>query len=171
MGGSPSDTSEVVIAVYVIAIAVVVLVLFGAYRSLAGAPSRAIDSTVLLTALHGQLRRSLAALSMRLEAADGSGDSAPDAARDGRKVSAAVQQTLDRLPAPESDDSRDAAARTLLAAAAEDMAWAWRMIESQVISPAIVAAATALADHAAECCDQAEGLLVTRPAGEPREGA
>jgi hypothetical protein len=149
----------------------VVLVLFGAYRSLGGAPARTIDSTVLLTALHGQLRRSLAALSMRLEEADPSGDSAPDAARDGRKVSAAVQQTLDRLPPPQSYDSGDAAARTVLAAAAEDMAWAWRMIEALAISPAILVAVTALADHAAECCDQAEALLATPPSGEPREGA
>jgi hypothetical protein len=149
---------------------VVVLGLFAAYRSL-GAPSRTVDSTLLLTALHGQLRGSIAALAKRLEADDPSGEPASDAARDGRKVSAAVQQTLDRLPPADSYDARDAAVRVVLAAAAEDTAWAWRMIEAQAVSPAIVAAATTLAGHAAECCDEAEALLVAAPSSEPGEGA
>jgi hypothetical protein len=144
----------------------VVLFLFGAYRSLGGAPPKATDSSVLLRSLHGQLRASVAALLTELDASgERSGES--DAARDGRKVSAAVQQTLDRLPPPALLDNHDATARTLLAAAAEDTAWAWRMILVSAISPAVTSAATALADHAAECCEQAAPLLVASPAGEP----
>lgn len=94
-----------------------------------------------------------------------------DSARDGRRVSAAVQQTLDRLaPAAELDDN-DATARTLLAAAAEDTAWAWRMLQAGgAASPGLTAAVTALADHAADCCDEALRLL-TIPAGEPVDRA
>ncbi len=94
-----------------------------------------------------------------------------DAARGGRKVSAAVQQTLDRLPPHEPLDNRDATARTLLAAAAEDAAWAWRMIQAPSASPALAEAARALAGHAAECCDQAEPLLRSALLGEPGDGA
>ncbi|MDQ6856235.1 MAG: hypothetical protein M3Z57_04085 [Candidatus Dormibacteraeota bacterium] len=148
---------------------VVVLFLFGAYRSLGGAQPKPTDSAVLLRALHGQLRTSLAALVAELDSPGERGKES-DAARDGRKVSSAVQQTLDRLAPPAGLDNRDATARTLLAAAAEDSAWAWRMISAPLVSPAVTAAATALADHAAACCDQAGPLLEASALGEPSDG-
>ena len=156
-----------------LAIVVVILLLVAAYRSLGGATPKASDSAVLLTALHGQLRTSLAALTAELDAGPPAGE-APvdsDAARDGRKVSAAVLQTLDRLRPPQPLDTSDATARTLLAAAAEDAAWAWRLIQAPAASPALAEAARALAAHAAECCDQAEPLLRAPLLGEPRDGA
>jgi hypothetical protein len=146
----------------------VVLFLFGAYRSLGGAPPTATDSAILLRSLHTQLRASLAALATEIDA-PGRRSGESDAARDGRKVSAAVQQTLDRLPPPALLDNRDATARTLLAAAAEDASWAWRMIQAGAVSPAVTAAATALAGHAAECCDHVAPLLAAPPSGEPGE--
>ena len=150
----------------------VVLVLVGAYRALGGAPPKAGDSTALLSSLQAQLRRSLVALSAQLDSASAAGDLAEnaDAARDGRKLAVAVQQTLDALPPSTALDSGDATARTLLAAAAEDTAWAWRMLQAAPVSPAIAAAATLLAGHAAECCDQAEPLLAGPLSGEPRDG-
>jgi hypothetical protein len=145
----------------------VVLFLFGAYRSLGGgAQPKASDSAVLLRSLHEQVRASLAALVAELDTPGGRGRES-EAAGDGRKVGAAVQQTLDRLPPPAALDSRDAVARTLLAAAAEDISWGWRMIQAPPLSPAVAAAATVLADHAAECCDQAAPLLVAAAISEP----
>ncbi len=119
--------------------------------------------------MHNQLRSSLVALSAGLDAT-GQRSEESDAARDGMKVSAAVQQTLDRLPPPATLDNRDATARTLIAAAAEDLAWAWRMIQRSPTSPALAAAARGLAVHAAECCDEAEPLLGTSTGGEPVDG-
>lgn len=78
-----------------------------------------------------------------------------------------MQQTLDSLPASIELDDSGAAARALLAAAAEDSAWAWRMLQgSDAPSPGVTAAVTALADHAADCCGEALRLLTTG-AGEP----
>ncbi|MDQ6846939.1 MAG: hypothetical protein M3019_05065 [Candidatus Dormibacteraeota bacterium] len=82
-----------------------------------------------------------------------------------------MQQTLDRLPPPEPLDTSDATARTLLAAAAEDAAWAWRMMQAPATSPALVEAARGLAGHAAECCKRAEPLLRAPLPGEPGDGA
>ncbi len=147
-----------------------VLFLFGAYRSLGGAQPKATDSVVLLRSLHEQLRASLASLGSELETRDRQGMDA-DKARDGRKLGAAVQQTLDRLPAPAPLDNRDASVRRLLAAAAEDTAWAWRMVEAPALSPAVAAASAALAEHAMQCCDQAAPLLAAAAAGEPGDGA
>jgi hypothetical protein len=87
-------------------------------------------------------------------------------------MSAAVQQTLDRLPPSSELDAGEAAARALLAAAAEDAAWAWRMLPADDMpNPGLTSAVTALADHAADCCDEAL-LLLTVPAGaEPADRA
>jgi hypothetical protein len=142
----------------------------GAYRSLGGAPPKPGDSTALLRSAQAQLQRSLLALSSQLDATAGAGRES-DAAADGRKVSAAVQQALDRLPPAAELDDHDGAARTLLAAAAEDTGWAWRIIQVPPTSPALTAAARVLADHAAGCCDQAVALLGAAPSGEPRDGA
>jgi hypothetical protein len=147
----------------------VVLFLFAAYRSLGGAAPKATDSSALLSSLHKQLLTSLtslrAALAIPEEASEGS-----DAATDGRKLSAAVQQSLDRLPAPAELDNRDETARSLLAVAAEDTAWAWRMLQARALSPAVSAAAAALADHAAACCEQAGPLLAALSLREPVDG-
>jgi hypothetical protein len=166
VGGSHSATSEAVIAVYVIAIVVVVLLLVGAYRALGAAPPRPDQSGSLLTSLHATLRESLAGVAAAV-GTDVPATQRDDRARDGRRATAAVQQTLDRLPpAAELDDS-EAAARELLAAAAEDTAWAWRMLQAGgAESPGVAAAVTVLADHAADCCDQALRLL-TAAAREP----
>lgn len=142
----------------------------GAYRSLGGAAPTVSDSGILLSSLHAQLRRSLDALSAQLDAT-GEQSEESDAARDGRKVSAAVQQTLDRLPPAAELAVAAGAARTLIAAAAEDCAWAWRMIQAPATSPALVAAARVLADHATGCCERAGALLNTPLSGEPGDGA
>ena len=146
-----------------------VLFLFAAYRSLGGAQPKANDSAVLLRSLHGQLHASLASLAAELDVRVQQGRPS-DKAGDGRKVSATVQHTLDRLPPPTLPDNRDSSVRTLLAAAAEDIAWAWRMLEAPVFSPAVAAAAAVLADHAAECCDQAGPLLAAPSLREPGDG-
>jgi hypothetical protein len=148
----------------------VVLFLAAAYRSLGGAQPRATDSAVLLRSLHAQLTASLATLTVELEARAHQGRPS-DHSGAGRKVSATVQQTLDRLPPPpRAPDARDATVRSLLAAAAEDTAWAWRMLEAPVFSPAVAAAAAVLAHHAAECCDQAGPLLTVPAPREPSDG-
>jgi hypothetical protein len=83
-----------------------------------------------------------------------------------------VQQTLDRLPPSGELDSSQAAARALLAAAAEDTAWAWRMLQGDgTANPGLAAAVTALADHAADCCDEARLLLTARAVAEPVDRA
>jgi hypothetical protein len=121
----------------------------------------------LLRSLHAALRESLAgvATAARPDAATKRDD---DRARDGRRVTAAVQQMLDRLPPAAELDGDEAAARALLAAAAEDTAWAWRMLQSGgTDSPGMAAAVTALADHAADCCDEALRLLTPAAVSEP----
>ncbi len=84
-------------------------------------------------------------------------------------MSATVQQTIDRLPA--ALDDREASVRTLLATAAEDTTWAWRMVEAPVFSPALAAAAAVLVDHAAQCCDEASPLLAGATPREPADGS
>jgi hypothetical protein len=145
-------------------------VLAAAYRSL-GRPSPTVaDSAVLLRSLQEQLRDSLDALAHPLDTI-GDETGGPDVAGDARKAIAGVQQTLDRLPPEAALDAGDAAARTLLAAAAEDTAWAWRMLQAPATSPAVAAAARVLAEHATGCCEEAAALLSSAPAGEPRDGA
>jgi hypothetical protein len=85
-------------------------------------------------------------------------------------MSAAVQQTLDRLPPSSELDAGEAAAQALLAAAAEDTAWAWRMLPADE-NPGLTSAVTALADHAADCCDEALLLLTVPAAAEPADRA
>lgn len=144
------------------------MVLVAAYRSLGGTPPQAAESGVLLRCLHASLRDSLADLSTTLEAAAAAASPDGDSAREGRRVSAAVQQTLDRLPPATELDDNDAAARALLAAAAEDTAWAWRMLQTGApASPGLTAAVTALADHATDCCAEALRLLASPLESEP----
>lgn len=117
------------------------------------------------------MRDSLTDLSTSLQAARDAVPPDGDGARDGRRVSAAVQQTLDRLPPAAELDVRDAAVRTLLAAAAEDTAWGWRMLQAgDPPSPGVMAAVTVLAGHAADCCEEALRLLTTPAPGEPIDG-
>ncbi len=155
-------------AVYIIVIVVVLLILVGAYRALGGAPPQAGEAGALLRSLHAELGGTLAALSTAITSSDD--PTGEDTARDGRKVGAAVQQSLDRLPPAAELDAGDAAARALLAAAAEDTAWAWRLLQATSASPALRAAATVLADHAASCCAEAEALLAVPVGGEPVDG-
>ena len=83
-----------------------------------------------------------------------------------------MQQTLDRLPPSSELDGNEAAARALLAAAAEDTAWAWRMQQGdEGPNPGLTAAVTALAGHAADCCDEALRLLTVPAADEPVDRA
>lgn len=152
------------------AIVVVVLVLAGAYRSLGRPAPTVADSGALLRSLNEQLRRSLDELSHRLDSSAGQPREA-DAAGDGRKVIAAIQQTIESMPRADELDDSEATARTLLAAAAEDTAWAWRLLQGPAASPALAAAARVLADHATGCCAQVASLLSRAPGGEPRDGA
>jgi hypothetical protein len=156
-------------AVYVIVIVLVVLLLFAAYRSLGGSAPRPADTPALLTSLCAQLRASLDGLSSWADAPP------PrvvdeEAARAGRRRTTGVQQTLDSLPPVADLAADDAAARALLVAAAEDAAWAWRIVQADGVSPGLGAAVIALRDHAAECCAAAEGLLGHAAGGEPGDG-
>lgn len=156
-------------AVYVIVIVLVVLLLFAAYRSLGGSAPRTADTPALLASLRTQVRASLDGLSSWADAP------APrvvdeEAARAGRRRTAGVQQTLESLPPAADLDEDTAAARALLAAAAEDAAWAWRIVQADGVSPGLGAAVIALRDHAAECCAAADGLLGDAAGGEPRDG-
>jgi hypothetical protein len=150
---------------------VVVLLLFGAYRSLGGAPLQAADAGALLRSLHASLRASVDDLATALASVDTTVAADSDDARRARRVSASVQQTLDRLPPSRELDGGDAATRALLGAAAEDIGWAWRMLQADSANPGITAAVTALAGHASDCCDQALELLAYVPAGEPLHGS
>ncbi len=76
---------------------------------------------------------------------------------------------LDRLPTGAELDESQQSARALVAAAAEDTAWAWRMIAAGLNSPGVTAAVVALRDHAAQCCDEADGLLLVAPGAEPAD--
>jgi hypothetical protein len=153
-------------AVYVIVLIVVVLLLVAAYRSLGGSAPRAADTPALLVSAHAQLRNSLDGLSAWADAPVPR-TTDEEAARAGRRQSAGVQQTLDRLPPSTDLDKDDAAARALLIAAAEDAVWAWRIVQADGASPGLGAAVIALRDHAAECCDAAERLLGHAARGEP----
>jgi hypothetical protein len=148
----------------------VVLLLFGAYRSLGGAPLRAADAGVLLRSLHALLRASIDDLATALTSVGSAEVADSDDGRRARRVSASVQQMLDRLPPPGELDDGDAATRALLGAAAEDIGWAWRMLQADGANPGITAAVAALAAHASECCDQALELLGSVPVGEPLHG-
>jgi hypothetical protein len=157
------------VAVYVIVIVLVVLLLLAAYRSLGGSSPRPADTPALLTSLRAQLRASVDGLSSWADAP------VPrivdeEAARDGRRRTAGVQQTLESLPPATDLDEDAAAACALLVAAAEDAAWAWRIVQADGVSPGLGAAVIALRDHAAECCAAADGLLGHAAGGEPGDG-
>jgi hypothetical protein len=151
-------------------LAVVVLFLVAAYRSLGGSPPRAADSSALLRSAAATLRSAVDNISAALVAAaqpeQPEAQPQPDSTRDGRRASAAVQQLLDRLPSADQLDATDQAARVLLTAAAEDASWAWRMIAAGISSPGMAAAVGALHDHASACAEEADGLLAA-PGGEP----
>jgi hypothetical protein len=117
------------------------------------------------------LRASVDDLATALASADAAVAADSDDARRARRVSASVQQTLDRLPPPGDLDGGDATARALLGAAAEDIGWGWRMLQADSANPGITAAVAALAGHASECCDQALELLGSVPVGEPLHGS
>jgi hypothetical protein len=156
------------VAIYIIAICAVVLLLIVAYRAL-GAPRRARDPAVLLRSLHSELSASVDDLDAWQPQAHSAGPAGDDSARSGRRRSAAVQQTLDLLgPSSELDDV-SASARALLAAAAEDTAWAWRIVQAYGESQGLLSAVAALRDHAADCCDEAARLLASAPGGEPAD--
>jgi hypothetical protein len=173
------------VTVYVIVILVVVVILFAAYRSLGGAAQAVPDAAVLLAEVRGAVGRSLSALpgslagqagpATRAHRGAGTGPTARvDPPVDGRRAAAAAQQTLDRVPSGAALDEADATARTLLAAAVEDLSWAWRLLQSDGSSPGLTAAVRALRDHAVECCDAADGLLGAAGAAalpEPRDSA
>jgi hypothetical protein len=145
-------------AVYIIAIVVVILVLVSAYRALGGASSRPIDPAALLRSLHAELSGSLENLQAALSAA-------------GRRRTAAIQQTLDGLPPDSQLDDAQAAARALLIAATEDAAWAWRMLEAGPPGPGLAQAMLVLCEHAARCCAEAGPLVNATAGGEPPDGA
>jgi hypothetical protein len=154
-------------AVYVIVIVVIVLLLVAAYRSLGGAAPRPAATPALVTSLHAQLRASLDGLSAWVDS-PAPRVVAEEAARAGRRRIAAVQQTLESLPTEgDTGGAGAAAARTLLVAAAEDAAWAWRIVGADGASPGLTAAVATLRDHAAECCAAAESLLGDAAGGEP----
>lgn len=155
-----------------IVLAVVVLILAGAYRSLGGTSPRVADATALLTVATARLRDSIAALPPTLDAgADAAEQAGTSATRDTQRAGAAVQQLLDRLPGDAELHSDLVAARVLLAAAADDTAWAWRLATSGDVSPGLTAALTALRDHATRCCAEAEQLLSTESCGAPLDPA
>lgn len=157
--------------VYVIVIAVVVLGLLAAYRSLGGATMATPDPPVLLARALDEVRRSLDLLAASLAA--GQADRRAEPSREGRRAHSAAQQTVDRVPPASDLGESEATARAVLAGAVEDLGWAWRLVAGDGSSPAIIAAASLLRDHATECCAAAEGLLGPRSAaalGEPRDG-
>lgn len=143
--------------------------LFAAYRSLGGAPARAADSGALLSSANTALRGALTELSAVADAASSATPATTETARDGRRAGAAAQAMLDRLPTGADLDDRQQSVRALLIAAAEDTAWAWRMIAAGATSPGVTAAVVALRDHAAQCCDEADALLPVAPGAEPAD--
>jgi hypothetical protein len=148
----------------VIALAVVVIGLAAAYRMLGGAQPRAADAHALLSAAAARLRSSLTVLDAHLDDGSNAEESpATEPDRDSRRAGAAAAQLIDRLPGDEELDQQLVAARALLAAAAEDTTWAWRMAASAAGSPGLVAAVGALRDHALRCCDEAGALLAREP--------
>jgi hypothetical protein len=152
-------------------LALVVLVLIGAYRALGGGPPRAADSAALLRTAAAGLHAALTDLSESLATAPLAEQTTQSGrAREGRRTGAAARQILDSLPGDELDEQA-AAARALLDAAAEDTSWAWRMIAAGSNSPGLTRAVEALRDHAAECCASADALLLATPAGKPVDGA
>ncbi len=158
-------------AVYIIAIVVVILVLVSAYRALGGASSRPIDPAALLRSLHAELSGSLENLQAALSAAVPGAPHGDDTARAGRRRTAAIQQTLDGLPPDSQLDDAQAAARALLIAATEDAAWAWRMLQAGPPGPGLAQAMLVLCEHAARCCAEAGPLVNATAGGEPPDGA
>ncbi|MGH7721370.1 MAG: hypothetical protein ACRENL_00865 [Candidatus Dormibacteria bacterium] len=118
--------------------------------------------------MHAALRSSLAELSASPPALRAAVSTDRGGRHDGRRVCASAQQTLDRLGPVATLGESDTAARLLLAAAAEEASWAWRMLQAaDAPSPGVAAAVAVLADHAADCCDEALRLLAIPAPGEP----
>jgi hypothetical protein len=155
-------------AVYVIVILGAILLLVAAYRTLGGATSRPLEPAALLRGLQGDIGESLDELTRCLDGVpvDTTRD---DDGRASRRRTAAIQQTLDTLPADAELDDRQVAARTLLAAAAEDLSWAWRMLPLNPGTDGLTEAVRLLRGHAARSLAEAALLLPAAPVGEPAD--
>ena len=155
-------------AVYVIAVAVVLLLLIGSYRAFGGASSRSMDPAVLLQALHAELGALLPPLSAAISAAARGETHDEDTIRAGRRRAAALQQTLDSLPTATELASADAGtARALVATALEDAGWAWRVLQAGPPGTGLAAALSVLFDDAARCHARAGPLVGSLGSGEP----
>ena len=157
-------------AVYVIVLVVIALLLIAAYRSLGGSAPPAVHSGALLLSAHVQLTSTLQELTSWADSHPRQGPDA-DIVRAAQRRAAGAQHALEQLPPAAELDAADQAARELLAAAAEDAAWAWRMVQADGASTGLYAAVIALRDHAAECCATAAELLQVATAGEPPYGS
>lgn len=144
--------------VYVAVIVVIALILLGSYRAL-GAPSAEVARTGEVL---DRLRRALAGTLDRLGEP---GAPIQEVAHDARRTGAGVAQELERLGLGAGDAAEEVALRDLLAATADDLAWAGRLLESDDYggNPGMHDAAAALITHARRCLDEAARLTVTAP--------
>lgn len=145
------------------------LVLVAAYRTLGGPPPRPADAAPLLEVAAAALSESLADLSVVIDAAPSPPEA--DVVRRGRRSTSRLQGALDRVDSIDSVADADAQVRDELRGAADDLAWAWRIAAAGIGTTGIVAALTALRDHA-EACGVSAAQLGGGPAlGEPGDGA
>jgi hypothetical protein len=135
------------VAVYIAVFAIFILILWGAYRSL-GVPAGSIAAPEVIA---GAARRDLRAAVAAMTAA--AGDVAK-VGKDARRTAAAATQNLAHVR--DESEGLDAVV-DLLGAAAEDCAWAGRLMEQEAYAgnPGLHDAVAALLDHARRCLDEA----------------
>jgi hypothetical protein len=162
---------------YGLVLLVVVAVLYGSFRALGGGEPVAAEDyrTVLARLCEFTAARATelgAALVDAAERPAAGGRPAADAlvevAGGARKKLGGYHQQLARIESDASGAERVEleAARTLLTAAIEDLAWACRLVEGGTYrdNPGIQGAVARLREHAGECLDEASRLAAPGPA-------
>ena len=160
---------------YIVVIVVIIAVLYGSYRVLAGgSPVGAEDYGTVLARLAQTALDSAQTLTTAISGAHPSdeqcsrADPLVEAASGERKVLAGCQQRLAALESDAAGDERESleAAGAVLAAAIDDCAWACRIVEAGTYrdNPGMQRAVDALLGHAHECLASVSSLTgVTNP--------
>jgi hypothetical protein len=142
-----------VTAIYVIAAVLVVLFLFGAYRTMGSGASSGEDPKTLLVAVLATTDEAFAAL-------DAEPETDSDSARAVRRRLDGCSQALERIAATPLDESLDNA-RTALELAVDELSWSARLREAPGYTrdPGVREAVAGLRGHATANLAQAHAVL------------
>jgi hypothetical protein len=154
---------------YIVVIVVIIAVLYGSYRLLAGgSPVGAEDYRTMLARLAQTALDSAQTLTTAIRDAHLAGEQSSradplvEAASGARKILTGCQQRLTALESDTVGDERESleAARAVLAAAIDDCAWACRIVEAGTYrdNPGMQRAVDALLGHAHECLASVSAL-------------